>query len=223
MAQALLPEHLWSLVAAHLPVRRPSSKGGRPRINHRAILNGVIFALKTGIPWEYLPRELGCGSGMTCWRRLHEWMQAGVWQRAHEAVLRRLREHHQIMWDRTSVDAVGVPAPAGGDHAGRNPTDRGKLGCKNHLLVDQRGLPLVARISGAQVHDSRLLIPLVESVPDVKGLSGRARKRIGKLHADRAYASRAHRTWLRRRGISATNSTLRRLVMRKARTMALGR
>jgi transposase len=95
MAQALLPENLWSLIAAHLPARRPSPKGGRPRINDRATLTGILFVLKTGMPWEYLPRELGCGTGMTCWRRLQEWMQAGVCQRVHEAVLRRLREHDQ--------------------------------------------------------------------------------------------------------------------------------
>jgi len=203
MARALLPEDLWSLIAAHLPTHRRSPKGGRPRIDDRAALTGILSVLKTGIPWEYLPRELGCGSGMTCWRRLHEWMLAGVWQRIHEAILRRLREHDQIMWDRACVDAASVPAPAGGEHTGRNPTDRGKLGTKHHLLVDERGLPLVAQISGAQVHDSRFLIPLVESIPAVKGLAGRARKRPGKLHADRAYASRSHRAWLRSRGIAA--------------------
>lgn len=130
-------------------------------------------------------------------------MQAGVWQRIHEALLRLLREHDQIMWDRASVDAASVPAPASGDHTGRNPTDHGKLGCKHHVLVDQREPSLVARISGAQVHDSRLVIPLVKSIPAVKGLAGRARKRPGKPHADRAYASRAQRVWLRRRGIAA--------------------
>jgi transposase len=67
--------------------------------------------LQTGFPWEYLPRELGWGSGMTCWRRLHEWMKAGVRQRIHEAVLRRLREHDQIMWDRACVDALPVCPP----------------------------------------------------------------------------------------------------------------
>lgn len=203
MAQALLPEDLWSLIAAHLPNHCRSQKGGRPRIEDRAALTGILFVLRTGIPWEYLPRELGCGSGMTCWRRLHEWMQAGVWQRVHEAVLRRLREHDQILWDRASIDAAGVPAPFGGEHTGRNPTDRGKLGCKHHVVVDQRGLPLAACISGAQVHDSRLLVPLAEAIPAVKELSGRARRRPGKLHADRAYASRAHRAWLRRQGIAA--------------------
>lgn len=106
------------------------------------------------------------------------------------------------MWDRACVDAASVPAPAGGEHTGRNPTDRGKLGSKHHLLVDERGFPLVAQISGAQVHDSRFLIPLVVSIPAVKGLAGRARKRPAKLHADRAYASRVHRAWLRSRGIA---------------------
>lgn len=203
MACALLPEDLWSLIAAHLPTHRPSPKGGRPRIDDRAALTGILFVLKTGIPWECLPRELGCGSGMTCWRRFHEWMLAGVWQGIHEAILRRLREHDQIVRDRTCIGAASVPAPAGGEHTGRTPTDRGKLGSKHHLPVDERGLPLVAQISGALVHDSRFLILLVESIPAVKGMAGRARKRPGKLHADRAYASRAHRAWLRSRGIAA--------------------
>lgn len=203
MAKALISDELWTLVAAHLPIPRPSPRGGRPRIADPAALTGILFVLRTEIPWEYLPRELGCGSGMTCWCRLDEWMQAGVWQSIHEAILRRLREYDQIAWDRACIDAASVPAPRGGEHTGRNPTDRGKLGCKHHILVDQRGLPLVAQISGAQVHDSRLLVPIVEAIPAVKGLAGRARKHPRKLHADRAYASRTHRAWLRRRGISA--------------------
>jgi transposase len=203
MAQALLPEDLWSLIAAHLPNHCRSPKGGRPRVDDRAALTGIMFGLRTGIPWKYLPLELGCGSGMTCCRRLHECMEAGVWQRVHEAILRRLREHDQILWDRASIDAASVPAPFGGEHTGRNPTDRAKLGCKHQVVVDQRGLPLAACISGVQVHDSRLLVPLVEAIPAVGGLSGRARKRPGRLHADRAYASRAHQAWLRGHGIAA--------------------
>lgn len=130
MGKALLPDELWALIAAHLPKHSPSPKGGRPRISDRAALTGILFVLRTGIPWEYLPREFGCGSGMTCWRRLYEWMQVGVWQSVHEAVLRRLREYDQIAWDRASIDAASVPSPRGGEHTGRNPTDRGKLGCK---------------------------------------------------------------------------------------------
>lgn len=203
MAKRLLPDELWLLIEPYLPAHRPSPKGGRQRNDDKAALIGILFVLKTGIPREYLPRELGCGSGMSCWRRLHEWMQAGVWQQVHEALLRRLRECDRIEWDRASIDAASVPSPSGGEDTGHNPTDRGKPGCKHHILVDQRGLPLVAQSSGANVHDSRLLIPMLTAIPAVPGLPGRARKRPDKLHADRAYASRLHRVWLRRRGIAA--------------------
>ena len=79
MARALIPEDLWSHIATHLPTHRPSPKGGLPPIDDRAALTGNLFFLRTRIPCEYLPRELGCGSGMTCWRHLHERMLAGVW------------------------------------------------------------------------------------------------------------------------------------------------
>lgn len=69
--------------------------------------------------------------------------------------------------------------PLGGQHTGPNPLDCGKLGCKHHLLVDQRGLPLVRSISGTQVHDSRMRIPLLEAAPSVSGLAGLPRKRLG--------------------------------------------
>ena len=82
MAKALLPDDLWALIQPLLPTYRPSPKGGRPRIDDRAALTGILFVLKTGLPWEYLPRELGCGGGMSCWRRLHAWQQAGSWQRS---------------------------------------------------------------------------------------------------------------------------------------------
>lgn len=75
-----------------------------------------------------------------------------------------------------------------------------KLGCEHHLLVVERGLTLVAWISGAQLPDSRFLMRLVDSIPAVNGLAGRARKRPVTLHADRAYASKAHRAWLPSRG-----------------------
>ena len=102
----------------------------------------------------------------------------------HEAMPHHLREYDQIQWERASIDSASVPSPLGGQHAGPNPTDRGKLGCKHPLLVDQRGQPLVASISGAQVHDSRMPIPLLEAAPSVSGLAGRPRKRPAKLHAD---------------------------------------
>lgn len=79
----LVSDELWAMVEPELPQpkRRARWKGGRPRVPDRACLTGIIFVLKTGIPWEYLPQEMGCGSGMTCWRRLRDWEKAGVWER----------------------------------------------------------------------------------------------------------------------------------------------
>src|SRR3712207_5557235 len=88
MARALLPDDLWAVVEPLLPpVRRPGPKGGRPPVENRPALTGILFVLKTGLRWEDLPRELGCGSGMTCWRRLRDWQAAGVWAEVHAVVL----------------------------------------------------------------------------------------------------------------------------------------
>ena len=119
MAKPILPNELWARIEPLLPEEAPKPKGGRPRVSDRAALSGILFVLKSGIPWEMLPPELGCGSGMTCWRRLRDWQEAGVWQRLHEALLRELREYDQIAWTRVSVDAGSVPPPRGARRQGR--------------------------------------------------------------------------------------------------------
>jgi transposase len=114
MAKPLVTDELWRIVEPLIPPEPPKPKGGRPRIPDRACLTGIIFVLKTGIPWEWLPQELGCGSGMTCWRRLRDWQQAGVWERMHRAVLDRLGRVGQIDWSRAVIDASSVRAKKGG-------------------------------------------------------------------------------------------------------------
>ena len=113
MAKKLVTDELWEVIEPLLPEEPPKPKGGRPRIDDRAVLTGILFVLKTGIPWEMLPQELGCGSGMTCWRRLKEWHEAGVWERLHRRLLDRLGEADRIDWERACLDSSSVPAPGG--------------------------------------------------------------------------------------------------------------
>src|SRR6266508_1690368 len=105
MAKPLVSDSLWAAIQPLLPPEPPKPKGGRPRVPDRAALTGIIFVLKTGIQWEYLPQEMGCGSGMTCGRRLHEWQRAGVWRRLHHDLLNQLGEADRIDWSRASADA----------------------------------------------------------------------------------------------------------------------
>lgn len=109
----LVSDQLWALIEPLLPKPRPSRRGGRPRVPDRAVLGGILFVLKTGIPWEYLPQEMGCGSGVTCWRRLREWQRRGVWKRVHHVLLERLAEAGQLDWSRAVVDSRSLPAKKG--------------------------------------------------------------------------------------------------------------
>ena len=113
MNKPLLPDDLWVIVEPLLPTEPPKPTGGRPRVPDRAALTGIIFVLKSGIPWEMLPQEMGCGSGVTCWRRLRDWQDAGVWDRLHQTLLDRLGDAGRIDWERASLDSARVPAKRG--------------------------------------------------------------------------------------------------------------
>ena len=119
MAKELVSDELWEIVEPLLPEEPPKPKGGRPRVDDRAALAGIIFVLKSGIPWEMLPREMGCGSGVTCWRRLQEWQEAGVWAHLHRALLDRLGEADRIDWSRVSLDSASIPAKRGAEKPAR--------------------------------------------------------------------------------------------------------
>ena len=113
MSKPLVSDELWALVAPLLPPEPPKPKGGRPRVPDRACLTGIIFVLRSGIPWEMLPPQLGCGSGVTCWRRLRDWQEAGVWERLHRELLDRLGEADRIDWSRANLDSTSIPAKRG--------------------------------------------------------------------------------------------------------------
>ncbi|ENZ94497.1 transposase [Xanthomonas fragariae LMG 25863] len=177
-----------------------SPKGGRPRISDQQALNGIVYVLRTGVPWEDLPMELGYGSGMTCWRRLRDWQAAGVWHRLHQVLLAELRRAQTLDLSRAGLDAASVASPPGGPYTGPNPTDRGKLGSKRHLIVDRNGIPLAVCVTGANRHDSVVFEELIDALPPIGGKPGRQRRwpassSAASLRGSHARGSRATTGW----------------------------
>ncbi len=87
-------------------------------MNDRTALNGILFVLTSGIPWERLPQDMGYGSGMTCWRRLRDWQQAGIWEAVQQVLVQNLEGASRINWERAYA-GPGRISPDGGVEAMR--------------------------------------------------------------------------------------------------------
>ena len=114
MAFTLVPDRLWHEIESLLPRERPKPEGGRPRVHNRACLTGIVYVLRTGMPWRFVPAELGCGSGVTCWRRLRYWQRRGVWKKLLHALLQRVGQEKGIDWEKCCVDSQSFRAVFGG-------------------------------------------------------------------------------------------------------------
>lgn len=200
----LVTDALWERIQPLLPPprRRRFRFPGRKPIDQRKILTGILFVLKTGIAWDDLPADLGCGCGKTCRHYLRRWHRAGVWLKLHAILLAELNGGDQIDWERALIDASYTKAPAGGEDTGPNPTDRGKSGSKHHVLTDAHGIPLNATTTAANVHDSTQALPVLVNLPPVGGKPGPKRQRPERLQGDRGYDSEPLRTVLRWLGIT---------------------
>lgn len=123
MAKPILDDELWALIEPLLPPPKPRRERypRRKPLEDRKVFTGILFVLQSGIAWEMLPKEMGCGSGMSCWRRLRAWQEAGVWDRLHEVLLARLRAAGRIDWSRTIVDSSSIRAVGAGQKQDRIP------------------------------------------------------------------------------------------------------
>jgi len=121
MARTIVTDELWAIIEPVLPAPKPRRfrYPGRKPIENRAALSGILFVARTGIPWQDLPQEMGCGCGMSCWRRLRDWQAAGVWDDIHQILLNRLRQAEKIDWSRVAVDSSSVRAVFGGRRPAR--------------------------------------------------------------------------------------------------------
>lgn len=140
MAKPLVDDALWARIEPLLPKppRKQFKNMGRPRVSDRAALTGIFFVLRTGMPWQLLPREMGCGSGSTCWRRLVRWQRAGVWKRLHAVLLAELRQRGQLDLARAIVDSSSVRALRGGKKLDRTLPIAARRG-RNTTFSPRRG------------------------------------------------------------------------------------
>ena len=213
MAKPLVPDELWRRVEPLLPKPRRTRHrryAGRKPVEDRKALEGIVFALKTGVPWAAMPATTAWPSGITCWRRLVQWQRAGVWKRLLESLLAELQASGLLDWERALVDAAHLPAPGGGPETGPSPVNRRKRGSKHHLLTDAQGTPLALELTAANRNDITQLIQLVEAIPAVRGKPGRPRRRPKRLQADRGYDSERHRRELKKRRSSPSSPGARR-------------
>jgi transposase len=188
----MVSDELWSLIEPLLPEPPPKRVEGRPRVPDRQALCGILFVLHTGIQWEYLPQELGFGSGMTCWRRLAAWNEAGVWDQLHQLLLNKLRSKNRLDWSRAVIDSSHVRAARRGpkaDPARSTAHARAAQAPRHHR---RPGDPARGVADRRQSERHR---------PAVAGVVGRPRRRPDMLFADRGYDHDKYRRLLRQRGI----------------------
>jgi len=200
----LITDALWERIQPLLPPAPPRRFRfpGRKHIDYRKILTGILFVLKTGIAWDDLPAELGCGCGKTCRHYLRVWHKAGVWRQLHDLLLSELNGSDQIDWERALIDASFAKAPEGGEETGPNPTDRSKTGTKHHVLTDAQGIPLTATVTAANVNEVTEALHVLMDLDPVGGKPGPKRERPEHLQGDRGYDSEPLRQVLRWLGIT---------------------
>ena len=200
----LVSDELWERVQPLLPAprQRRFRFPGRKPLDYRKILTGILFVLKTGMAWDDLPAELGCGCGKTCRHYLRLWHEAGVWRQLHRTLLAELNGADQIDWQRALIDASFAKAPEGGEDTGPNPTDRGKSGSKHHLMTDAQGVPLAATVTAANVNEVTQVGNVLADLEPVGGKPGPDRQKPERLQGDRGYDSEPVRQLLRWLGIT---------------------
>lgn len=204
-----LTDAQWERLAPLLPPEKPHT--GRCNHDHRPILNGILWILRTGAPWQDLPSRYGPIGTVSS--RFYRWCRAGVWTRLLEALQAEADTHGGVDWDLHFVDSTIVRAhqhaagarktagdePTPGEALGRS---RGGFTTKIHIRADGFGKPVTFTVTGGEVHDSRMIDTLMEGGRIKRAGRGRPRSRPRRVAGDKAYSSRTIRAALQRRHIT---------------------
>ena len=159
-----LPDGFWERMQKLLPRYKKSPSGGRPRADLRRVADAIFYRMRTGCQWKAIPPSLAPGS--TAHEYFQEWVAAGVFEKIWQVALDEYDDLIGIDWRWQSVDGAMTKAPLGGESTGKNPTDRGKQGTKRSLMTEADGIPVGLVVSGANVHDIRLLQQTIEDCFD---------------------------------------------------------
>jgi putative transposase len=191
-----LPRPLWRKIKKCLPKKRKKTKrGGRPRVCDRAVINGIWYVLWTGCQWKAVHREWFGVSSSVIHERFQRWRRMGIFEKLMKKMLAYYAAERGLGWRWQSIDSKSCAAPLGGEKTGKNPTDRGKLGAKIHLLVDEKGAPLSVVLTGANRHDKIAAMDLIVSV-----MVKRPVHKEQHLCADKAYDAEEIREFARLEG-----------------------
>jgi transposase len=207
MKQRELTDGEWTKLVALLPPEKPAT--GHPNKDHRQVMNGILWVVRTGSPWRDVPERYGPWS--TIASRFYRWRKQGVWQRVFESLQEAAQQAGRINWRIHFVDATIVRAhqhAAGAAHSspeaeglGRS---RGGWSTKLHVRVEGDGKPMTFILTPGQQHESTVAQQLLEQGAVSTGRSGPPRRRPQRLIADKGYSSRKFRAFLRRRAIRFT-------------------
>ena len=182
-----LPRPLWRKLKKCLPKKskkkKSSRQGGRPRASDRAVIDAIWYVLWSGCQWKAVHRDWFGVSSSVIHERFQSWTKMGIFEKLMKRMLQYYaKERGGIGWRWQAMDSKNSAAPLGGEKTGKSPTDRGKLGAKINLMVDERGAPISVVLTGANRHDKVSAIDLIVSM-----LTKRPAHKEQHLCADKAY------------------------------------
>ena len=122
-----LTDEQWRKIEPLLPAFKRSGRGGPKPVDNRAVFEGILWVLRSGARWKDLPKEYPSAS--TCWRRLRDWEEQGVWERVWRGFLAELDEKGLLDWEETFADGSFAPAKRGAQTSARPNVERVRSGC----------------------------------------------------------------------------------------------
>lgn len=203
----VLTDEKWEKLKPHLPPQKPIV--GRPALDHRLIINGIMWILRTAAPWRDLPERYGCWQ--TVASRFYRWRKAGLWDQLFELIQQNGEAEGELDWQVHYVDGTIIRAHQHAAGAAKSTAETEALGrsqggfsTKVHLRAEGQGKPMSLVLTPGQRHETTVFEQLLLTPKLKRAGVGRPRWRPGRVVGDKGYSSGKIRRWLRAHGIRVT-------------------